>query len=1083
MLNKKFPKRILSLLAFHCILINGVYSQNLKLETVIQKGHNATVKAVAVSKDGKFLATGSRDRSVKIWDVETERELRSLLGAELTLNSVAFNPSGNNLAATSADGTMRVWEVNTGKEIYVSPKETKYLTSVAFNHDGSLLAYAGYPDSAYILNTNSWEVIKKIAVNADQGSGIGINLQFSPDGKYLSIGEDNRTAKIYLTNNWTLLYTLTPKEGWCGGCGTFTSFSNDSRYLVRLPRNTKPEIFDLNTGERKLVIEKYYDDVTGVAFLGDTMIATSNRESIHFWNASNGAVLDSFKLAEKPEINEIAFNSSGTHLYTAEDGNVAVEWDLRTGSIDNVFSGILNDLDNGGLDYDPNNYWESYIARYLRLKNMILLSPDGKNILKGKSGTLAQLWDITSGEALKNYSGHTKAVICFDYSKDGKLLVTGDGAGKAILWDVATGKPVKTFDSHREPLFEVKFNPESSELTTASWDGTVCIWNYKTGEKISTIDLDNSSAYSLNYAPGGLYLVTGRLGKSLDLWETDSKTIVRSFIGHTDVVSSIAFGPDPKLMLTASWDGSARLWDITTGMMVKKFKGNQGALHACLFSNDGKNILTAGDDRKIRIYNISTGKEIKVLEGHQAEITSLDLSSDGTMLASASLDGSVKFWDLLKGKEFFEHITLSDGDWMARTSEGYFNATPGAREMIHFVKGMENYGADQFFDMFFRPELLPEIFKTRGATGHIQKMDEVLVKSPPPVVKIAANILDDHARAVVHIKIINSGGGVDEIKLLHNGKAIPFDASRIVMPMAKEQFVVYTDTFTLVGGTNTFAVTGFSKSRVESPVSEVRLFSEMTERSAVCHVMVIGIDKYKNTNLSLNYAREDAEAFADVIQHKGKNIFEKVVVHALFDEQATRKNILDTLDSISEIIYQHDVFLFFYAGHGSMTEEKFYFIPNECTRLYETEHLSKEALEASLLQEKFTKIKALKQIIILDACHAGGSVELLSTRGALQERAIAQLSRSAGIHVLASAGSEQTAKELKELSHGLFTFVLLQALNGGADGAPHDGKITVYELKSYLDDQVPTLNEKYTGKPQYPYTFSRGHDFPIVVEE
>ncbi|HEX8548100.1 MAG TPA: caspase family protein, partial [Cytophagaceae bacterium] len=203
----------------------------------------------------------------------------------------------------------------------------------------------------------------------------------------------------------------------------------------------------------------------------------------------------------------------------------------------------------------------------------------------------------------------------------------------------------------------------------------------------------------------------------------------------------------------------------------------------------------------------------------------------------------------------------------------------------------------------------------------------------------------------------------------------------------------------------------------------------------------------------------------------------------LYNEDATKTNILDKLDALSRTVGHNDVFIFFYAGHGSMVEDKFYFIPTECTMLYESAELNKKALEASLLQEKFKNIKALKQIIIMDACHSGGSVELLANRGSSEEKAIAQLSRSAGIHVLASAGSEQTAKELKELGHGLFTSVLIEALSGAADGSPQDGKVTVYEIKSYLDDQVPVLNQKYSGKPQYPYTFSRGHDFPLIFKE
>ena len=166
-----------------------------------------------------------------------------------------------------------------------------------------------------------------------------------------------------------------------------------------------------------------------------------------------------------------------------------------------------------------------------------------------------------------------------------------------------------------------------------------------------------------------------------------------------------------------------------------------------------------------------------------------------------------------------------------------------------------------------------------------------------------------------------------------------------------------------------------------------------------------------------------------------------------------------------------------------MVDDKFYFIPTESLRLYDASSLEREAIEASMLQDKLKQIKALKQLIVMDACQSGGSVELLATRGAGEEKAIAQLSRSAGIHVMASAGSEQFATEFSELGHGLFTYVLIKALRGEADGAPKDGKVTIYELKSYIDDQVPEMTRQLKGKPQYPYTFSRGQDFPVVLEE
>ena len=101
-------------------------------------------------------------------------------------------------------------------------------------------------------------------------------------------------------------------------------------------------------------------------------------------------------------------------------------------------------------------------------------------------------------------------------------------------------------------------------------------------------------------------------------------------------------------------------------------------------------------------------------------------------------------------------------------------------------------------------------------------------------------------------------------------------------------------------------------------------------------------------------------------------------------------------------------------------------------------------------------------------------------RGAAEEKAIAQLARSTGTHWLTASGSEQFASEFDQLGHGAFTFVLLEALAGKAAG--DDGRVTVNELKAYLDRVVPEVTKKYNGQEQYPASFGFGQDFPVSVK-
>jgi WD40 repeat protein len=679
------------------------------------------------------------------------------------------------------------------------------------------------------------------------------------------------------------------------------------------------------------------------------------------------------------------------------------------------------------------------------------------------------------------FTSHKRAVLAYDLSRDGKLMVTGGGDGKIVVWNTSTGDSIQVINSYREPVFDIHFSNDETKLLSSSWDGTMKVHDIKSGKLETLFNLENASAYAITFHPSDLYVFSGRLDNSLQMWERDTRTVVRSFVGHTGIISAISVSGDGKTLMSGSWDGSVRLWDVSSGLMIRKIVHGKEAVHAVVFGPDESTLLSAGADRTIRWWNVSTGAQIKQFDGHNAEITSLLISADKKMLISHSVDGVTKFWNMDTGREFFEHIHIGETDWLVKNTEGYFNGTDGARKYVHFVNGMKTYNVDQFFDEFYRPDLLPKIFQTRGGNDGAKSIDSKLKKSPPPEVKVALLPVAGN-KVQLLVRMIHIGTGVRKLRVLHNGKSLPLTEDEIQYPKRSGETVTFRKDVELIGGNNTFTAIASNDDNVESDPRTVEIFTESSVKHSTCHLFAVGINEYRNAKLNLNYAKPDAISFSNLVNENSSALFREIRVHTLYDGEASRERILAKLDELSGQISPEDVFIFYYAGHGSMVENRFYFIPTGNLRLYDEGGLQKEAIEAGIIQEKLKNIPALKQLIVMDACQSGGSVELLANRGASEEKAIAQLSRSTGIHVMASAGSEQFAAEFAELGHGLFTYVLIKALEGEADGAPKDGKVTIYELKSYIDDQVPEMTRKMKGKPQYPYTFSRGQDFPVVMK-
>ncbi|HRH61125.1 MAG TPA: caspase family protein, partial [Chitinophagaceae bacterium] len=199
------------------------------------------------------------------------------------------------------------------------------------------------------------------------------------------------------------------------------------------------------------------------------------------------------------------------------------------------------------------------------------------------------------------------------------------------------------------------------------------------------------------------------------------------------------------------------------------------------------------------------------------------------------------------------------------------------------------------------------------------------------------------------------------------------------------------------------------------------------------------------------------------------------------DKQADKTNIAAAFENIQRNAKPQDVFVFYYAGHGVVSNKEFYLVPRDVSNLKNVQdELNIKGISATQLQEYAIGIAAQKQAFILDACQSAGAFANMLNADAGQQRSLALLARSTGTHWIAASGSQQFANEFDALGHGAFTFVLLEALKGGA---LLNNMVTVNGLKNYLQKAVPELMKKYRGTTQYPSSYGFGNDFPVEVKE
>ncbi|HYM27386.1 MAG TPA: caspase family protein, partial [Steroidobacteraceae bacterium] len=200
--------------------------------------------------------------------------------------------------------------------------------------------------------------------------------------------------------------------------------------------------------------------------------------------------------------------------------------------------------------------------------------------------------------------------------------------------------------------------------------------------------------------------------------------------------------------------------------------------------------------------------------------------------------------------------------------------------------------------------------------------------------------------------------------------------------------------------------------------------------------------------------------------------------------KATTKSAITSAFARYRSIEPGDVFVFYVASHGTvagadLASRQYFLIPSNVDAITD-DAIRRDALSEADLKQLIASIPATRKLLLLDTCHAGamGDAMMVSTRGLEELAAVKVLSGAVGSTVLSASTSDEEALE-GEGGHGLFTFVLLQGLNGSADLRKH-GYINTFDLADYVDDEVPRIAEEHFKRKQVPNLHNAGQSFQIV---
>jgi WD40 repeat protein len=759
----------------------------------------------------------------------------------------------------------------------------------------------------------------------------------------------------------------------------------------------------------------------------------------------------------------------------------------------------------------------AYDAAQLKSNQVAMAaSADGKFIAFAYEDTSVKIFDIAAGKFVKRFSLPVQNLIDMHLLRLNRMAIIDNASVRIIDWK--TEKELARF-TLQQPASKTTYADKLGLLAVGQFEGFVTMFDVNALTQLNTLQYKKHHVSALAIHPSGQKIVVAAQGNgafpnSLKMFDIKSGAELAS--SKKGVYSMAAFTRDGNNLLVGGKMGDVTYRVVTALMDAEQLallreissKPMRGRILNVPFGSHvtSDRVMIISDTQSFDVFDLLSGEELFTTMREGGSITAksaigvgsyniFPLNGAGTkVIVNTTKNNINQIYDAEKNAMIGYFFSDSNDDFAIVARDGRVEGTPAALSKLFWTsrKSTQRTSLESTFEKGFTPQLLSVMIGANDVEQIAFEVDDVINKIPVLSLKsVSAQRGADGSSFQSNQKLVNvtveatqGAGEITLVKLYQNAKLV-----KTFQNGGKSSYSFDVSLTTSFGEDNFFYAIASSRSGIDSEKIKFNIaYKGATDAKPRLFLLTIGINTYKNPKYNLNYAQADADGVNSLISKKSGSLFQEILSYTIRNDSAIKTNILGALEEIKSKALEQDMLVLYYAGHGVMSEgvekaKEFFIVPYDVTHLYgKDELLFERAISATELKSITERINAQKQVFILDACQSSGALEAIENRarGVAEEKAIAQLARSTGTFWIASTGTDQFASEFDKLGHGIFTYTLLEGLNGAAD-ADHDQKLTVRELSVYIENKVPELSERLKGTAQFPSAYSFGNDFPLVV--
>lgn len=608
-------------------LENVVYVWDMVVGNVYEtRGHTDQVMWLDMSKDGKYLVTGSKDGDAKVWLINPQsRDSKAKLVANLPHNNwvqqVHFIEGDQKILTACSDFTAKVWDLQ------------GHLLADLKGHEGDVFSAYMSPDGSRIY-TDSYDGTRKtwwmdnfFSRQIKRHKSYVNDYDYSDDGKTFITASSDKTAIVW-DNKGRRLRTLKGHTSYLYGC----DISPNGDYAVTASNDNTAIVWLIKEGEKTQLYNKFKHP----SFLNEASFSPNSlyigtalgSGDAYIWHINDPDSPVILSGGHTKQLKEVIFSPNNDYILTYGKDSIVNLWKM-----------------------DGTRLWQNDPIRHGDEILKAKFSPDGKKVISSSKDFNVQIWEITEKGKGKNRLGpfdpHGNWVNDINFNENGDQFVTC-GAFEAKRWYTKNGKLATTYSGHTNWVSLTGFLPDKS-VYTYSYDSTIRFWSLN-GKEIQKIKL-NEVPLNVKFSDNGNKMLTSSNKGVIQVWQKQKGKFPNkpSFTlrGHDGNITTMEHSGN--WMITGGADGHVVFWDTEADTVVVSKESIQHPINSLAIASDQSFVVASGNEYyQAEKYNMN-GEKMATFSGHVNTINHVSLSKDNSTLFTASADHYSGLWDVATG--------------------------------------------------------------------------------------------------------------------------------------------------------------------------------------------------------------------------------------------------------------------------------------------------------------------------------------------------------------------------------------------------------------------------------------------------